>query len=132
MPNHKYKNTGPRNIGLKHLIKYKFPVQAIASILHRISGVILFLFIPVILYTLDKSLNSSSCFNNVLAYFNHPVAKFFIWFFVSALIYHLLAGIKHVFMDIGLFEEKTSSQVASYFVIILSTLLIILLGVWLW
>ena len=122
----------PRNIGLGSLISYSFPVMAIASILHRISGVLLFLFTPFLLWALYGSLNSPSCFHALQASLTSPCAKLCIWVFLSALVYHLLAGFKHLLMDIGFCEELNSSKFASWLVILLSLIAVVMLGVWLW
>ncbi len=125
-------NLGPRNISVGHLLHYRFPITAIASILHRISGVILFLFIPFLLWVLDLSLRANQSFANLVLHFQNGFVRFFLWVFLSALIYHFLAGIKHLFMDMGYFEKMCSGKAASMVVIIVSIVLIIALGVWLW
>jgi len=63
-------------------------------------------------------------------HFDAPICTFFIWAFLSALIYHFIAGVKHLLMDIGFFEEKLSGKVASGIVILLAIVLIVLLGWW--
>ena len=123
---------GPRNIGILSLINYKFPVQAIVSILHRISGVILFIFIPIIIWAFDCSLKSEESFSKVLSAFGNGGVEFVIWFFTSMLIYHLCAGIKHLIMDMGFCDSKISSRIASYLMLVISIALIALLGVWIW
>lgn len=122
----------PTNIGFGTLMKYKFPPMAIASILHRISGVILFLMIPFLLWVFDKTLASQHGFNAVHAVLSGGVARFFLWVFFSALVYHFIAGLKHLFMDLGYFEEKCSGKMSSTLVMLVSLVLIVLLGVWLW
>ena len=121
---------GPRNIGVQSLIHYRFPLQALASILHRLSGVILFCLIPFVLWLLHLSLSSEASFLMVKDFMGSPVVAFFMWVALSALFYHLIAGIKHLLMDVGYFEEKTSSKVASIVVIILGCVAAIGIGVW--
>ncbi|WP_286917835.1 succinate dehydrogenase, cytochrome b556 subunit, partial [Pseudomonas sp. UBA6276] len=82
----------------------KLPVTAYTSILHRISGVILFLGIALMLYALGKSLGSEEGFGEVKAYMTSPLAKFVIWALLSALLYHLVAGVRHLIMDMGIGE----------------------------
>lgn len=125
-------NQAPRNIGIGSLLKYRFPLTAISSILHRASGVILFLFIPFMLYLLHKSLASSDSFACVQHYFCSAPAKFFIWVMLSALIYHFIAGVRHLLMDMGLCEELQSGKISSIVVMVLSIILIVGLGVSLW
>jgi succinate dehydrogenase / fumarate reductase cytochrome b subunit len=119
----------PVNLDLRTI---KFPLPAIGSILHRISGFILFFFIPLFLWALGQSLSSAKGFAEVSQCLGNPVLKFFVWAFLSALIYHLLAGIRHLFMDIGIGENLGSARRGTSIVFILSVVLIILLGWWLW
>lgn len=113
-------------------LNYRFPIPAIVSILHRISGVVLFLLLPVLLWVLDMSLRSSDGFAEALSYVSSPLCKFTIWIFMSAMAYHLIAGIRHLLMDIGIGETKQGGKLSSYIVLVLSVLSIVLLGVWLW
>ena len=117
------------NGGHQAIFFYKFPLMAIASILHRISGVILFLFIPFVLWVLATSLSSSAGFQHVSTYFDSFAIRFFVWVMLSALIYHLLAGIKHLLMDMGFAETLKSARAASAFVIIVSVIVMIWMGV---
>ena len=77
----------PVNLDLRTI---KLPVTAYTSILHRISGVILFLGIAVLLFALDKSLSSEEGFEQVKACLTSPLAKLVIWGLLSALLYHLV------------------------------------------
>ena len=121
---------GPRNIGIGSLMKYRFPVNALASILHRLSGVVLFLLIPFILWTLHLSLSSQANFLMVKDYFGSQTMMFLSWVVLSALYYHVIAGVKHLLMDMGYFEEKISGRIASVIVMILGVLGVIGIGVW--
>ena len=121
---------GPCNIGIGMLMKYRFPVNALASILHRLSGVILFLLIPFILWTLHLSLSSQANFLMVKDYFGSPLMMFLSWVVLSALYYHVIAGIKHLLMDLGYFEEKVSGRVASLIIVLLGLVGVVGIGVW--
>ena len=110
----------------------KFPVMAIVSILHRASGVVLFLFIPALLVVLDNSFKSETSFDRLVLFFSHPLAKFMLWSFLAALLYHLLAGIRHLIMDIGIAETLTGGKISSFIVLGLFGLGAMMLGVWLW
>lgn len=122
----------PRNISVGNLLHYKFPVTAIGSILHRVSGVLLFVAVPFLIWAFDYSLSSAKGFQSVHAFLNGSGMRFLVWFISSALIYHFFAGLKHIFMDLGYFENKVSGKVASWIVIVVSLVLIISLGVCLW
>lgn len=108
------------------LFKIRFPITAIASILHRVAGVILFLMIPFVLYVLQKSLTLT---NSDFQVFMAPYwMKFLTWVFGSALIYNFFAGLRHFIMDFGVWETKLGGKVSSWLTLIISAILIILLG----
>src|SRR3990167_2410781 len=109
-----------------------FPPMAIASILHRISGVVLFLCLPVILYWLNLSLKNASSFTDLQLILANPYYKSLLWLFVSSLWYHLIAGIRHMFMDIGIGESLKAGYASANLVIILGILGALGLGVLIW
>lgn len=115
-----------------NLLAFQFPSSAIASILHRISGVITFLLIPFLLWLLDLSLRSAQAFADMQHLLTGPIPKFMLWGFLTAFVYHLLAGIRHLLMDCGVAEELRSGQLSAQLVISLSVLAAVGMGVWLW
>lgn len=119
----------PVNLDLRTI---KLPITAYTSILHRISGVILFVGIAVLLYALGKSLASEEGFGEVKACLTSPLAKFVIWGLLSALLYHLVAGVRHLVMDVGVGETLEGGKLGSKIVIAVSAVLIVLAGVWVW
>jgi succinate dehydrogenase / fumarate reductase cytochrome b subunit len=114
------------------LLTIKQPSTAIASILHRVSGVVIFLLLPFMLYALHHSLISSEHFLRVQECFECGSVRFFIWIFFSALLYHCLAGIRHVIMDLGFGETVKVGRATATFVIVLGVIGILELGVYLW
>ncbi len=109
-----------------------FPASAIASILHRVSGVIMFFAMGILMWAFATSLSSIEGFELVKECLDNLLAKFVIWGTLTALIYHMLGGFRHLMMDMGYFEEKnsgnSSAKVMYFIVIILS----VLVGVQLW
>src|SRR5262245_52853916 len=95
-------NQRPKNL---NLFTIRQPIPAIVSILHRISGAILFFVIPLLLWGLSLSLSSKHNFEHLRQLLSSPWAKFIIWCFLAAFIYHFIAGIRHLFMDMGWGEE---------------------------
>ncbi len=81
---------------------------------------------------LDRSLSSESGFEQVGALLQHPLAKLILWGVLSALLYHLVAGIRHLFMDAGVGEGLESGLLGAKIVLVVSAVLIVLLGVWIW
>ena len=100
------KDTRPVNLDLTTV---KFPLPAITSILHRISGVGLFFGIGVVLYFLQLSLESEAGFERVLELLRATPVKLTIWLILAGLLYHLIAGIKHLLMDWGLGESRAGA-----------------------
>lgn len=119
----------PVNLDLASL---KFPSTAIASILHRITGVALFVLMPVMLYLLNQSLHSEASFAELKIQLQYPGWKFILWSFSSALTYHLFAGIRHLLMDLGFGDHLAGARVTATGVIVLSILSSIYLGVSIW
>ena len=115
-----------------NLTTIKFSLPAIVSILHRISGVILFLLIPLLLWVLDNSLFSENSFDTVQAIANIWLVKLLVFVSMTALIYHLFAGIRHLLMDTGWGETLPAARKSAKVVIGLTVLVMILLGIWLW
>ncbi|TLP70113.1 succinate dehydrogenase, cytochrome b556 subunit [Pseudomonas nitroreducens] len=119
----------PVNLDLRTI---QLPITAYTSILHRISGVILFVGIAVLLFALDRSLASEESFEQVKACLAHPLVKLVIWGLLSALLYHLVAGIRHLVMDAGIGETLEGGKRGSKIVIAVAVVLIVLAGVWVW
>ena len=87
----------------------KLPITSYVSILHRVSGVVLFFAVAVFLWMLESSLASEESFNAVGATLSNPVCQFIIWGSLAALAYHAVAGIRHLIMDFGLGEDSFES-----------------------
>jgi succinate dehydrogenase / fumarate reductase cytochrome b subunit len=123
------KDNRPVNL---NLATFKWPITAISSILHRVSGVLLFLMVPFCFWALEKSLQSKAEFNHIQQIFNLPFFKFLVWSFLSLLSYHLIAGIRHLLMDAGVGESLKSGIIGSQMVLFLGGVFAIILGVWIW
>lgn len=119
----------PVNLDLGTL---KFPHMAIASILHRISGIGLFLLLPVMIYLLGQSLASADSFSQMKTMITHPCYKLILLAFSAAMSYHLLAGIRHLIMDMGFGEHLCAGRRTAVLVIALAVLITIFLGFWIW
>ena len=124
------KKQRPVNLDLSTI---KFPLTAIASILHRISGVITFVAIGILLWLLGLSLSSPEGFQHASAMLNGLVVRFILWGILTALAYHIAGGIRHMLMDFGFLEEtlaagKRSAQITFAITVVLS----VLAGVLVW
>ena len=123
------KNQRPKNL---NLLTIRFPIPAIASILHRASGFVLFLAIPFILWGLSLSLDSQQGFDNLHQALSSVWIRFLIWAILSAFLYHFVAGLRHLLMDIGIGESRTGGKVSAILTIVIAAALIILAGIRLW
>ena len=86
----------------------------------------------MLLYGLDKSLASEQGFSEVKECLTSPLAKFVVWGLLSGLMYHLTAGIRHLIMDLGIGETLEGGKLGAKLVFIISAVLIVLMGVWIW
>ena len=111
---------------------FKLPLPAITSILHRISGGVLFVGVAILLFLLDTSLESAAGFATVSEWLGNPLVKLITWAVVAALLYHLLAGIKHLVMDLGIGETLEGGIIGARIVIVLAAISIIAAGLWIW
>ena len=123
------KKQRPVNLDLSTI---KMHAAANASILHRISGVIMVFAIGILLWTLSLSLSSAEGFAQVESLLSGAFFKIIILGSLSALIYHLLGGIRHLFMDLGHFEELASGNATAKLIIALWLVLTVVVGVRLW
>ena len=123
------KSNRPVNLSLT---RFKWPVTAVASIAHRISGVLLFFGFGYLLYLLQLALSSESGFaqaQNLLAMVAPKLALLGV---LALLAYHLLAGVKHLLLDLHVGDSMAVARRASWAVFGATTLAIALLGAWLW
>jgi succinate dehydrogenase / fumarate reductase cytochrome b subunit len=114
------------------ITKYKFPNTAIVSILHRISGVILFLYLPFLLWMLEKSLTTDEKFQELIHLLDNSFMKLLLWLLLAATIFHLVAGIRHLLMDMGIGESYRGVRIGANMVFVIAALLILVSGLWLW
>tara|TARA_R100001198_G_C5109725_1_gene137849 strand:- start:229 stop:618 length:390 start_codon:yes stop_codon:yes gene_type:complete len=110
-----------------------FPLPALTSITHRITGVILFVGLIFAFWALGKSLSSPAGFDAVSsALANNFFAKFVAWGLLSALAFHFVAGIKHLLMDANIGVTLEGGVKKAQATVVVSAVLIILAGVWVW
>ncbi|TQV84421.1 succinate dehydrogenase, cytochrome b556 subunit [Aliikangiella coralliicola] len=114
-----------------NLAAFRFPVTSISSILHRISGVILFLSVPLCLWALQSSLTPGG-FAEVKSVLSSGIAKFITWAILSMLAYHIIAGVRHLLMDAGIGETLQGGRFGANAVIALGVLTAVGIGVWIW
>ncbi|AAU45668.1 succinate dehydrogenase, cytochrome b556 subunit [Burkholderia pseudomallei] len=116
-----------RNIGFGDItLKYRMPLAARVSILHRVSGALLFLFLPFLLYLFDQSLTSELSFEVFKAFLSNIIVKLIVLALSWAFLFHFCAGIRHLMMDMNHDAvSKERGKKTSVVVFAVSTLLTI-------
>ena len=108
------------------------PLPALVSITHRVSGVILVAGVAILLWLLDESLASEEGFNAVATLADSFFCKLIVWAVLSALIYHSVVGVKHLIMDMGFGETLEAGITAAKLSLVISAVLIVLAGAFIW
>lgn len=115
-----------------NLFTIRFPRTAIVSILHRITGVLIFLSLPLLLCALQQSISSADSFAHLQASLASVLGKIFAWFILSAFLCHILAGLRHLFMDMGVGETLKAARFSAALVLTLVIFSMLGLGFLLW
>jgi succinate dehydrogenase / fumarate reductase cytochrome b subunit len=122
-----------RNLNLPDLLRYRLPLPGIVSILHRVSGALLFLALGVLLAMLQTSLASEAGFNGFRSAFAHPVVKLVFLALLWAFLHHLAAGLRYLWIDVShAASDLPRARRSSAVVLGASLVLTVLLGVKLW
>ncbi|HCH01654.1 MAG TPA: succinate dehydrogenase cytochrome b556 subunit [Vibrio sp.] len=119
----------PVNLDLQTI---HFPISAIASIVHRVSGVIMFVSVGILLWLLATSLSSPVGFSQASSVIDSFAVKFILWGILTALAYHICGGVRHLLMDMKYFEEKESGALSAKAVFVVTAVLSVLAGVLVW
>ena len=123
------KDNRPVNLELTTI---KFPITALASISHRVTGVLLFVSSVLLVWALDASLASEESFNQLVKLLSSTGAKAAPWAFLVIFSYHALAGIRHLIMDAGIGEDFKGGALGARILFIASGLAAVAWGIVLW
>ncbi len=104
----------------------KLPLSALTSIAHRLSGLCLFLMIPLILWALQTLIESPKGYEQLAEALSSKTCKMSIGLFFSAMGYHMLAGFRHILMDIQWLPESLKAAKISAWVVWAATILLII------
>lgn len=118
----------------KHLalLQIKQPLPAIVSILHRISGALLFLALPLLLLMLQYSLYSIETYTRFVEVLSHPLSKLMLLGLLWAFLHHFCAGIRFLAIDLRIGSDLAGARTGSKWVLAVSLVLTVLLGAKLW
>lgn len=114
------------------LNEIRLPLPGIVSILHRVSGVGLFLMLPFLLYLFDRSLGSPESFATYKSVVGNPLVKLLLLGLLWAYMHHFCAGIRFLLLDLHKGIDLQSARKSSRIVLIVSIALTVLIGVKLW
>jgi len=129
MANAAIKKARPKYLSLAALLfEIRLPLAGWVSILHRVSGVLLFLATVWLLFLLDRSLASESGFESVKAYAAHPLVKVALLVLIWSYCHHFCAGIRFLFLDIHKGIDKETARLTSIVVIVAGLALAALFG----
>jgi len=125
-----------RNINaLSDLPTYRLPPAGWVSILHRISGALMFLLLPFIIWMFDKSVSSEISFAKLKYAFNVGLGfvpgwliKWVVLALIWAYLHHLIAGIRHIYMDVQHAVSKEFGRSSAIATLSISIALTVILG----
>lgn len=106
-----------------NLLKIKLPVTGILSILHRLTGVLMVISLPFLVYLLDLSLSNSNDFDTAKELFTHPLMKISLSIYLWFLLHHLMAGIRFLLLDLDLGVERQAARHSAFVVNYLGVIL---------
>ena len=114
-----------------NLLKIRLPITGFASINHRLSGLILFLAIPISLYLLQLSLTSSTGFTEMLSCLSSPVIKLGLVLLTWSFVHHLFAGFRFLLIDQNIGVSLSVARKTAWFVVFAAVIVtLIVSGVW--
>jgi succinate dehydrogenase / fumarate reductase, cytochrome b subunit len=125
----------PGTMRLIDAVKYRLPLAGVVSILHRASGALMFLLLPLIIWLFDMSVSSEVSFDVFKAAFAAGVGfvpawlfKLVVWALIWAYLHHFIAGVRHLWMDATHSVTKAHGHQSAIVTLGLSLLLTLLLG----
>ena len=115
-----------------NLFTISLPLAGVVSFIHRVTGMALFVGVAFGLYALDLALSSTAGFDQAAALMQEPLAKFIVLALIFMLVFHIVAGVKHLFMDFHIGDSLEAARVNAWVVIIVTVVVTAGLGASLW
>lgn len=109
----------PKNL---NLFTIRLPVNAIISIMHRMSGMVLFLVLPVLLWALSQSVQSEASYMALAGLLQHWLLKLLLIALSCAFFHHFFAGLRHLAMDVHWMTTLQKARLSSRLVLCLDVL----------
>jgi succinate dehydrogenase / fumarate reductase, cytochrome b subunit len=115
-----------------NLFQIRQPVPAVVSVLHRISGAILFLFLWLFIAGLERSLAGPDAYAEMKSIIDHPLMKLLVLGLLWAYLHHTFAGIRHLGLDLRLGVDLPKARASAWAVLAVSLALTVVIGIRLW
>ncbi len=112
-----------------NLIKIRLPVTGFVSFLHRVSGLLMFLVLPLAVYLFDLSLQGDNGFQRATELLQLPVIQLVCLGVLWAIVHHLLAGIRFLFIDFDIGVDKQPAILFAWLVFLLEAVIFVWLAV---
>jgi len=115
-----------------NLLKIRLPLTGIVSFAHRVSGVVLFLFLPFLVYLLDLSVQSEESFASVQQMMNQPLMLLLQILVLWSIAHHFFAGIRFLLIDAEIGVDKAQARLGAWLVFLAEavTILMVIFGVY--
>lgn len=124
-----------RNIDLVDIVRYRLPAAGLVSILHRASGALIFLLMPVFIWVFAASVSSAVSFGRLTAVFTAGLGlmpgwgvKLLAWAVIGACLFHFIAGLRHMWMDLTHRVSMEQGRSSAVFTLLTSGSLWLLIG----
>ncbi|WP_455223512.1 succinate dehydrogenase, cytochrome b556 subunit [Kaarinaea lacus] len=111
-----------------NLLKIKMPVAAVVSIGHRISGFLLVIAIPFVIYAFQQSISSAEAYDSIIATLKHPFFTGILVLLIWSFLHHLFAGIRFLLIDIDVGVSRLMARASAWLVLGLAVLMTILVA----
>jgi len=118
-----------RNVTVPQILSYRLPLAGKASILHRVSGALLFLCLPLVIVPLfGRSVASPETFAGLAEWTSHPLFKLVLLALIWGYLHHFCAGIRYLTLDLHMGSDKHTAQKTAGVVFAVSLGLTVILG----
>lgn len=115
-----------------NLLKIRLPLPGVVSIMHRVSGALLFLLLPLLLYVLQLSLASEQGYVEVQGWFRLPLVKLLLVGVIWGYLHHFCMGLRYLALDFDLGVDLPQARFSAKLVLAVSIGATVLIGTWLW
>jgi succinate dehydrogenase / fumarate reductase cytochrome b subunit len=115
-----------------NLFKIRLPLPGVVSIMHRASGALLFLLLPILLYALQQSLASEQGYAQVQAWLRLPLVKLAMLGVIWGFLHHFCMGLRYLALDLDIGVDLPQARFSAKLVLFVSLGMTLLAGVWLW